>query len=66
MKTVFLSIAIYVDDGLVVGNEGEEIEVFLGLLQEEYKIIIVSLENFLGCRLIVRVMGQFLLAKRRI
>ena len=34
MKTVFLSDAIYVDDGLVVGNKGAEIEVFLGLLQE--------------------------------
>jgi hypothetical protein len=46
MKTVFLSIAIYADDGLIVGNKGEEIEVFLGLLQEEFKITIGSLENF--------------------
>jgi len=37
----FLYIAIYVDDGLVVGNKDEEIEVFLGLL----------LENFLGMQI---------------
>jgi len=61
----FLYIAIYVDDGLVVGNKDEEIDVFLGLLQEEFKITIGSLENFLGMQ-IVKVMGQFLLAKRRI
>ena len=61
----FLYIAIYVDDGLVVGNKDEEIEVFLGLLQEEFKITIGSLENFHGMQ-IVKVMGQFLLAKRRI
>ena len=61
----FLYIAIYVDDGLVVGNKDEEVEVFLGLLQEEFKITIDSLENFLGMQ-IVKVMGQFLLAKRRI
>jgi hypothetical protein len=42
----FLCIAIYVDDGLV-GNKDEEIEEFLGLLQEEFKITISSLENFL-------------------
>ena len=34
----FLYIAIYVDDGLVVGNKDEEIEVFLRLLQEEFKL----------------------------
>jgi len=44
----FLYTAIYVDDGLVVGNKDEEIEVFLGLLQEEFKITIGLLENFLG------------------
>ena len=61
----FLYIAIYVDDGLVVGNKDEEIEVFLGLLQEEFKITIGSLENFLGMQ-IIKVMGQFLLPKRHI
>ena len=29
----------------------EEVEVFLGLLQEEFKITIVSLENFLGMQI---------------
>ena len=43
----FLYIAIYVDDVLVVGNKDEETGVFLGLLQEEFKITIGSLENFL-------------------
>jgi hypothetical protein len=38
----FLYIAIYVDNGLVVGNKDEEIEVFLGLLQEEFKVTIGS------------------------
>jgi len=42
----FLYIAIYVDDGLV-GNKDEETEVFLGLLQEGFKITIGLLENFL-------------------
>jgi len=45
-KDSFLYIAIYVDDGFVVGNKDEE--VFLGLLQEAFKITIGSLENFLG------------------
>jgi hypothetical protein len=32
----FLCVAIYVDDGLVVVNKDEEIDVFLGLLQEVF------------------------------
>jgi len=44
----FLCIAIYVDDALVVGNETE---VFLGLLQEEFNITIGSLEKFLGMQI---------------
>jgi hypothetical protein len=47
----FLYIAIYVDDRLVVGKKNEEIEVFLGLLQEEFKVTIGSLENFLGMQI---------------
>ena len=47
----FLYIAIYVDDGLFVGDKDEEIEVFLGLLQEEFKITTGSLENFLGMQI---------------
>jgi hypothetical protein len=47
----FLYIAIYVDDGLVVGNNDEEIQVFLRLLQEEFKVTIGSLENFLGMQI---------------
>ena len=43
----FFYIAIYVDDRLVIGNKDEEIEVFLGLLQEEFNVTICSLENFL-------------------
>jgi hypothetical protein len=39
-------------DGLVVGNTDEEIELFLGLLQEEFKIKICSLENFLGMQIV--------------
>jgi hypothetical protein len=48
---IFLFIAISVDDGLVVGNNDEEIEVFLRLLQEKFKITIGSLENFLGMQI---------------
>jgi len=44
----FLYIALYVDDGLVIGNKDEEIEVFLGLLQEQFKITIGPLENLPG------------------
>jgi len=43
----FLYIAIYVDDGLVVRSKDEEIEVFLRLMPEEFRITIGSLENFL-------------------
>jgi hypothetical protein len=39
----FLCVAIYV----VAGNKDEKIKVFLGPLQEDFKIIIGSLENFL-------------------
>ena len=46
-KDSFLYVAIYVDDGLFVGNKDEEIEVFLVLLQEEFKIKIGLLESFL-------------------
>jgi hypothetical protein len=38
---------MYVLDGIVVGNNDGEIEVFLGLLEEGFKITIGSLENFL-------------------
>jgi len=44
----FLLVAIYVDDRFVVVNKLEEIDWFLGLLQEEFKITIGSLENFQG------------------
>jgi len=47
----FPYVAIYVDDGLDVGNNDEETEVFLGLLQEKFKITIGSLENFLGMQI---------------
>jgi hypothetical protein len=46
----FLNVAIYVDDGLVVGNKDEEIEVFLRLMQE-FRITVGSLENFIGMQI---------------
>jgi len=61
-----LCTAIYVDDGLVVGNKDEETEVFLGLLQEEFKITIGSLENFLGIQIKCQSDGSVFLAKRHI
>ena len=60
----FLCIAIYVFDGLV-GNKDEEIEVFLGLLQEEFKITVGSLENFLGIQIKYQSDGSIFLAKRQ-
>jgi hypothetical protein len=39
---------MYVDDGFVVRKKDEETEVFLRLLQEEFKITTLLLENFLG------------------
>jgi hypothetical protein len=43
----FFCVAIYVDDGLVVVNKDEGSDVLLRVLQEEFKVTIVSLENFL-------------------
>jgi hypothetical protein len=43
-KVSIFHIGIYVDGGLVIVNKDEEIEAFLGLLQEEFKITI----SFLG------------------
>jgi hypothetical protein len=40
-------IGIYVDGGLVIVNKDEEIETFLGVLQEEFKITI----GFLGMQI---------------
>jgi len=59
----FIYIAIYVDDVLVVGNKDEEIEVFLGLLQEEFKITIGSLENFLGMQIKCQSNGSIFLSQ---
>jgi hypothetical protein len=56
----FLCVAIYVDERLVVCNKDAEIEVFLGRLQEEFKVKIGSLETYSECRLNVRVMGRSL------
>ena len=39
----FLYDAMYIDDGLIIGNKDEEFEMFQGLLQEEFKITIGSL-----------------------
>ena len=54
----FLSIAIYVDDGLVIGNKDKEIEMFLKLMQEEFRITIGSLENFLGMQVKCQIDGS--------
>jgi len=56
----FLCVAIYVDDGLIVVIKDEEIDVFLGLLQEEFEVTIVSLENFLGILIKCQSDGSFL------
>jgi len=47
----FLYFAVYVDNGLTVGNKDEEFEVFLRLLQEEFEITFGSFENFLGMQI---------------
>jgi len=59
----FLCVAIYVDDGPVVGNKGEESEVFLGLVQEEFKITIDSFENFLGMQITCQCDGSIFVSQ---
>lgn len=44
----FLYVAIYVDDGMVVGSSDSEVQSFLELLQQEFKITMGNLEIFLG------------------
>jgi len=56
----FLSVAIYADERLVVFNKDAEIEVFLGRLEEEFKVKIGSLENLFGTQIKCRVMGRSL------
>ena len=46
-----LIVAIYVDDGLIAGNDHVEIQHFLKLLMEEFKITIGSAECFLGMQI---------------
>jgi hypothetical protein len=60
----FLCVAIYVADGLVVGNKGEESEVFLGLVQEEFKITIDSFENFLGMQITCQCDGSIFVSQK--
>lgn len=48
-KTLYA--AIYVDDGLLVGTDEQEIKSFFKLLETEFKITTGSLENFLGMQI---------------
>lgn len=48
---IVLYVAIYVDDGLVVGNNEKEVQKFLKELKTEFKITIGSLDNFLGMKI---------------
>lgn len=43
-----LYVVIYVDDGLVVGDDESEVNQFIQSLQEEFQITHGSLDNFLG------------------
>jgi hypothetical protein len=44
-EDIFLYIAIYVDDGLVVDNKDEEIEVFYSNCQRNLKLQLARLRN---------------------
>ncbi|KAK9703663.1 Reverse transcriptase (RNA-dependent DNA polymerase) [Popillia japonica] len=46
-----LYVAIYVDDGLVVGSDKNEIAIFLEMLQAEFEMTTGSLDNFLGMKI---------------
>jgi hypothetical protein len=59
-EDIFLYVAIYVDNGLVVANKEEERGVFLGLLQENLKSQLTRLRTSSECRLSVKVMGRSL------
>jgi hypothetical protein len=59
----FLYIAIYVYDGLVVGKKNEKTEVFLKLLQEEFKATIGLLENFLGMQIKCQSYGSIFMSQ---
>jgi hypothetical protein len=43
-----LIVAIYVDDGLIAGSDESEIDVFIGQLHRNFKIVMGTLSNFLG------------------
>lgn len=46
-----LYVIIYVDDGLVIGSDENEVQDFLQQLKEEFKITRGSLKNFLGMQI---------------
>jgi len=46
-----INVAIYVDDGLVVGSDKAEIEEFLEMLQREFHATRGSLDNFLSMKI---------------
>jgi len=46
-----INVAIYVDDGLVVGSDKTEIEEFLEMLQREFHATRESLDNFLSMKI---------------
>ena len=46
-----LYVAIYVDDGLVVGSNEKEMSRFLSALQQEFDVTTGTLDNFLGMKI---------------
>lgn len=46
-----LYVAIYVDDGLIVGSDKKEITSFLKIIQEEFSMTTGSLDNYLGLKI---------------
>jgi len=50
-KNKCINVAIYVDDGLVVGSDKAEIEEFLEILQREFHATRGSLDNFLNMKI---------------
>ena len=59
-----LYVVVYVDDGLIVGNNEAEIEDFLKLLKGEFKITLGSLKNFLGMQINCMKNGSILINQK--
>ena len=61
-----LIVAIYVDEGLIAGNDHVEIQQFLKLLMEEFKVTVRSAECFFGMHIMKTSDGSIFCASRKL